>query len=775
MRTPAIAVLIATVAVLGASQQPTECADPSMTMWMRNSAGKTPCELVQDVLRVCDASFEIGFLPRSYTCNNGPDSNLAPCCCGSPTFALMSACWSCQYNVTFDLVTTTFTAFEKDCQALPNPITTYDSSVRDRINALGLPAWSEMEPLAGKWDMASAWKNSTPSTTSAMPTPTGYPYQITSTGISKGALAGAIVGAILGSKILFMLAGYVFWRWWKKQPGHQHDDGNEKGYVRQMVGEPRHHLRGRFAGRNRRGSRGQVDLDEDTSPRTTRWMIPPYLHPTSFHSHSSGLNSPAPAPAPDLNEPVPGDVTPFRTEDRRPESEKARTRRMSGSMRVTNDHHQDHTEGGMNIPAPLPALLARARTLSGDATPPHSPSLNLHSPLIHSGSSPLLASHGRSTSQSVSTVAGTDSSGVGPRRYQEDDAGVSLVIEDGRGGSPSSGSGSGGGGGGIRSVPPAYVDYRQGYSQADNKAPRFSSATASTEGGETSEGTTYIGSGSSRDHHARVEGVKKDEDEGSGSPTTVAPTVQAASSDVPVPSTEVPPMPTTENAPVPPTVSEDDARDRTISGDSEGAATIKPDPDLVPPPPPTRPIERSSTTDLAHLTAANTAANRSHAGPSTPATVVGISPIDGRPGTSGSSGGGRAASRERGARVSSRERGGRTASREQGGRTASREKGARTVSREKGGRTASREHGGRTTSGGSGGRPGSSGGRRANSRPGTGSNPQTRQSSAPTDPEAQGESAPAPAPSSWIWGRALGMFGIGLPGAAGPSDPPPKD
>ncbi|CCO34021.1 hypothetical protein BN14_08113 [Rhizoctonia solani AG-1 IB] len=187
-------------------QSPTECADGSMTLWMHNNDGKNPCELVQDVLRVCDPSFHLEFLQRGYTCDNAPGSTLSPCCCGSPTFALMSACWSCQYNITFDLVSTTFTGFVKDCQTLPNPITSYDPSVRNRILALDLPPWSEVEPLAGKWDFAGAWRNSTPSPTAAPPVPTGYPIQVNSTGISKGALAGAIVGAILGSKILFMSA-----------------------------------------------------------------------------------------------------------------------------------------------------------------------------------------------------------------------------------------------------------------------------------------------------------------------------------------------------------------------------------------------------------------------------------------------------------------------------------------------------------------------------------------------------------------------------------------
>jgi hypothetical protein len=66
--------------------------------------------------------------------------------------------------------------------------------------------------------------------------------------------AGAIVGAILGSKILFMTAGYVFWRWWRKQPGHQpREEDDEKGYAQRVLGEPRHPRRVHLPGRSRRG------------------------------------------------------------------------------------------------------------------------------------------------------------------------------------------------------------------------------------------------------------------------------------------------------------------------------------------------------------------------------------------------------------------------------------------------------------------------------------------------------------------------------------------
>ncbi|KAG8717484.1 hypothetical protein FRC08_007339, partial [Ceratobasidium sp. 394] len=582
---PALALLLAAT-VRAARQQPTECADDTMTLWMRNSAGKTPCALVQDVLRVCDASFEIGFLPRNYSCDNDPKSALAPCCCGSPTFALMSACWSCQYNITFDLVTTTFTSFEKACP--PDPITSYNPSVQGAIDALDLPAWSRVEPLAGKWDMSCAWKNATPFPTAAPPVPTGYPITVT-TGISKAALAGAIIGAILGSKLLFMLAGYLFWRWWRTQPGHPHED-DEKSYVERVLGEPRNHRLSR-----RRGSRSHLDLDLDedhATPRSSRWLVPSYLKPTSFHSHSSESESPPP-PDPEFNG-QPGNVTPFEAREPVMESEKARTRR-SMSMRVTNNLPGT---GAGDVPRPQPALLAGARRLSIDS--PQSPT----APLSHSNSF-VVQNQSHSRSQSP---------GSGPG-YQEDDAGVSLVIESGHT-SPNPSEVA------VRSVPPAYVDYRgmgYSYSARADKVPRFERRGSTSVEGTTSESATCIGSregsgagsvkafagvgveepGPSREGRGAVE--ERDEGEvrtvteravengGLSAPRTPRPT-GAESGNAARGGTAGNEAETRDTT----TGDESDVRDRTGSGDSGG--TVKPG--VVEPP---KPLERASTTNIAAL------------------------------------------------------------------------------------------------------------------------------------------------------------------------------
>ncbi|KAJ1300598.1 hypothetical protein OPQ81_002252 [Rhizoctonia solani] len=622
------AIVICSVRSVTSRQSPTECADGSMTLWMQNNEGKNPCELVQDVLRVCKPSFNLGFLSRGYTCDNEPGSALAPCCCGSPTFALMSACWSCQYNITFDLVSTTFTGFVKDCQTLPNPITTYDTTVRSSIMSLDLPLWSQTEPLAGKWDFAGAWRNSTPSPTTAPPVPTGYPIQVNPTGISKSALAGAIVGAILGSKLLFMAAGYLFYRWWKSQPGHQNDD-DERGYVHHVFGEPkyprravtRHSRKGKLDNHLiytytllpawlspltfPLGSRAHVDLDEDAaSPRSSRWLgVPSYLQPTSFHSQNEGESD---SPVLGQREPSPhqspprayvhegeGGVTPFISNQPPVESEKARARRQSTALRITNAGATSDEES--NAPAPQPALLAHAHSISrgpgSQVAEPNSLPIVGHVSRSnsHAGSISTSNLHGRSS------VGSHSASGT---RYQEDDAGVSIVIEDGDGDED-------GGYEAIRSVPPAYVDYRKGYAGANmdkSDLHRHGSAQAdgsnNTHGGSSRSGGSEVGGpGGASDTSATCIGSSSGP---SSPPSPQKPETELHETDT------VDAKTMTETNTVREPQEEPDRRDRTESGDSEGASTIKPPANTENP----GPMERSSTTDLAALTAANTAANR---------------------------------------------------------------------------------------------------------------------------------------------------------------------
>ncbi|KAF8595291.1 hypothetical protein BDV93DRAFT_528804 [Ceratobasidium sp. AG-I] len=208
---PALISLFSMIQTSLAQQGPTQCYDPTMTSWMLNSEGENPCQVAQEVLRVCNPSFSINWLTGAYSCDNGPTSISAACCCGSPTFALLSACWSCQYNYTMDIVSTTFTSFEKNCASVPTPLTSYDPIIRSQVDQIDIPLWAKIEPMAGKWDLAAAWRNATPATTSIPPLPTSYPIY-TSGGLSSSAIVGVIVGSVFGTALMFLITAVVLWR-----------------------------------------------------------------------------------------------------------------------------------------------------------------------------------------------------------------------------------------------------------------------------------------------------------------------------------------------------------------------------------------------------------------------------------------------------------------------------------------------------------------------------------------------------------------------------------
>ncbi|CAE6392923.1 unnamed protein product [Rhizoctonia solani] len=194
-----------------AQQTPLQCHDPVMTRWMLNSAGETPCQVLQDVMQICNPSYTVDWLTPSYSCDNSLTSMTAACCCGSPTFALFSACWSCQYNYTMDVVSTSFTSFEKGCSYIPSPLNEYDPIIRSLVDQVTIPLWAEMVPSAGKWDLAAAFRNATPDIpTASPPIPTNYPAGNGNI-LSAGAIVGIIVGSVFGTSFMFILAALVLW------------------------------------------------------------------------------------------------------------------------------------------------------------------------------------------------------------------------------------------------------------------------------------------------------------------------------------------------------------------------------------------------------------------------------------------------------------------------------------------------------------------------------------------------------------------------------------
>ncbi|ELU38703.1 hypothetical protein AG1IA_07267 [Rhizoctonia solani AG-1 IA] len=109
-----------------AQQTSLQCHDPVMTRWMLNSAGETPCQVLQDVMQICNPSYAVDWLTPSYSCDNSPTAMTAACCCGSPTFALFSAC----------------------C---------YDPIIRSRTDQVNIPLWAHMVPSAGRWDLTGVY------------------------------------------------------------------------------------------------------------------------------------------------------------------------------------------------------------------------------------------------------------------------------------------------------------------------------------------------------------------------------------------------------------------------------------------------------------------------------------------------------------------------------------------------------------------------------------------------------------------------------------------
>lgn len=134
------------------------------------------------------------------------------------------------------------------------------------------------------------------------------------------------------------------------------------------------------------------------------------------------------------------------------ESEKSRARRQPTSLRVINDHLNQLNEGEQVILASQPTLLSQVYSVSSG---PCSPSAAHSPPMLNANS--RSNSHMHSTSSSNRRRGYSNSTGSSSfTRYQENDARVSLVIEEGVGHEV------------LRTIPPAYVDYRRASSSGSH-------------------------------------------------------------------------------------------------------------------------------------------------------------------------------------------------------------------------------------------------------------------------------------------------------------------
>ncbi|CAE6492434.1 unnamed protein product [Rhizoctonia solani] len=287
----ALASLLTAARTTLAQQTPLQCHDPVMTRWMLNSAGQTPCQVLQDLMQICNPSYRVDWLTPSYSCDNSPTAMTAACCCGSPTYALFSACWSCQYNYTMDIVSTTFTSFEKDCSSIPTPLNEYDPIIRSQTEQINFPLWAEMMPSAGKWDLEAAFRNVTPDIpTASPPIPTNYPVANGNT-LSAGAIVGIIVGSVFGTSIMFILAALILWGTIgpgcrRRKPDNDMRVGEHMGYLdgeyiyvrpetipesvgpngghRYTLRRESHHLQPDLGGVSDYSSRGPSEYEDDT-------------------------------------------------------------------------------------------------------------------------------------------------------------------------------------------------------------------------------------------------------------------------------------------------------------------------------------------------------------------------------------------------------------------------------------------------------------------------------------------------------------------------------
>ncbi|QRV99366.1 stress response protein NST1 [Ceratobasidium sp. AG-Ba] len=135
--------------------------------------------------------------------------------------------WKGRVNTIYDdIVTTTFTTFEKDCASVPNP---------HFVSQIDIPLGPKLNPCR-KWDLEGAWKNATPVETTAPPIPTEYPTAPSSTGLSSAAIIGIIVGSVFGTAIMFLITACVLWKClnlgrYRAQPDQDIRVGQDMGYL----------------------------------------------------------------------------------------------------------------------------------------------------------------------------------------------------------------------------------------------------------------------------------------------------------------------------------------------------------------------------------------------------------------------------------------------------------------------------------------------------------------------------------------------------------------
>ncbi|KAH7333762.1 hypothetical protein B0J17DRAFT_136836 [Rhizoctonia solani] len=63
------------------------CMDSSSTQWMFNSVGQSPCEVLDQLVKVCETSASVPNLSVDVSCASLGTNSSSACCCSTATFA----------------------------------------------------------------------------------------------------------------------------------------------------------------------------------------------------------------------------------------------------------------------------------------------------------------------------------------------------------------------------------------------------------------------------------------------------------------------------------------------------------------------------------------------------------------------------------------------------------------------------------------------------------------------------------------------------------------
>ncbi|KAJ1300556.1 hypothetical protein OPQ81_002210 [Rhizoctonia solani] len=134
------------------------CMDSSSTHWMVNSGGETPCQVLERVVRVCNANAHVPNLSVDASCASLGTNSTSPCCCSTVTFALVSACWVCQTNRPPSQLSSTYHSWWSACPVDARLNGSLPAIVSSQSPPITIPSWALVRPAEGdaNWNQSSA-------------------------------------------------------------------------------------------------------------------------------------------------------------------------------------------------------------------------------------------------------------------------------------------------------------------------------------------------------------------------------------------------------------------------------------------------------------------------------------------------------------------------------------------------------------------------------------------------------------------------------------------